>query len=59
MPSTSSDSAADRSRSAVATALRMSVMIEPGPMALTLMPWGASDSDITLVSWSSPPFDTQ
>ena len=43
----------------VATALRMSVMIEPGPMALTRMPWGASASAITLVSWSMPPFDTQ
>ena len=34
----------------VATPLRMSVMIDPGPMALTRMPCGASESAITLVS---------
>jgi len=34
-------------------------MIEPGPIALTRMPCGASDSAITLVSCAMPPFDTQ
>ena len=34
-------------------------MIEPGPMALTRMPCGASASAMTLVSWLMPPFETE
>jgi hypothetical protein len=34
-------------------------MIEPGPIALTRMPCGASASAITLVSWFTPPFETE
>ena len=37
----------------------ISVLIEPGPMALTRMPCGASASAITLVSWLMPPFDAE
>jgi len=33
-------------------------MIEPGPMALARIPWGASASAITLVNWLRAPFDS-
>src|SRR6185436_16869861 len=35
-----------------------SVRMVPGPIAFTRMPWGASDSAITLVSWLMAPLET-
>ena len=37
----------------------MSVSMVPGPMALTLIPWGARAMDVARVNCETPPFDMQ